>query len=136
MRQLVRKPLTWMVAGEVVVVAALVGVCWHLLAGQPITSSLPALIVPPTSPAAADPEPSFPADALAPPRPSAVPLLPGLNVDPRFWRNRLNALNGAEAELEALEWRIVRSAMDSMKRYLETVVLPSVERAETGGRKM
>ncbi len=136
MRQLIRQPLTWMVAGEVLVVAALVGVCWHLLAGQPIAPNLPALILPSSSPPAADAEASMPADGLAPPRPSAVPLLPGLNVDPMFWRKRLDALNRAEAEFEGLEWRIVRSAMDSMQRYIETVVLPSVQRAESGDRKM
>ena len=51
-------------------------------------------------------------------------------MDPAFWRTRLEALNGAEALFEALEWRIVHSAMDSMRRYIETVVLPSIERAE------
>lgn len=132
MRHLIRKPITWMVAAEVVVVAALVVASWYFLAGARPASELPALLLPSSSEPAGTAAP-VPPDALAPPQPSAVPLLPGLNVDPAFWRTRLEALNGAQAQFEELEWRIVRSAMDSMRRYIETVVLPSIERAESGG---
>jgi len=134
MRHLIRKPITWMVAAEVVVVAALVVASWYFLAGTRPASELPALLLPSSSEPAetAAPVPPVPPDALAPPQPSAVPLLPGLNVDPAFWRTRLEVLNGAQAQFEELEWRIVRSAMDSMRRYIETVVLPSIERAESG----
>ena len=129
MRHLIRKPIAWMVAAEIVVVAALVVASWYFLAGARPGSDLPALLLPSSS-EPADAEASVPPDALAPPEPSAVPLLPGLNVDPAFWRTRLEALNAAQAQFEALEWRIVQSAMDSMQRYIETVVLPSIERAE------
>ena len=131
MRHLIRKPITWMVAAEVVVVAALVVASWYFLAGTRPTSELPALHLPSSS-EPADTAARVPPNALAPPQPSAVPLLPGLNVDPAFWRTRLEVLNGAQAQFEELEWRIVRSAMDSMRRYIETVVLPSIERAESG----
>jgi hypothetical protein len=135
MRHLIRKPITWMVAAEIVVVAALVVASWYFLAGARPGSDLPALVLPSSSePARADAP--VPPDALAPPQPSSVPLLPGLNVDPEFWRTRLAALNGAQAQFEQLEWRIVHSAIDAMRRYIETVVLPSVERAESGARKI
>lgn len=135
MRHLIRKPITWMIAAEIVVVAALVVASWFFLAGARPGPDLPSLLLP-SSAAPPDATASVPPDALAPPEPSAVPLLPGLNVDPAFWRTRLAALNGAEAQFEELEWRIVHSAMDSMRRYIETVVLPSIERAESGTRKM
>ena len=135
MRQLIRKPITWMVAAEIVVVAALVVASWYFLAGARPGSDLPALLLPSSS-EPADSAPSVPPDALVPPQPSAVPLLPGLNIDPAFWRTRLEALNGAQAQFEQLEWRIVHSAMDAMRRYIETVVLPSIERAESGATKM
>ena len=135
MRHLIRKPITWMVAAEIVVVAALVVASWYVLAGARPGADLPALILPSSS-EPADAAASVPPDALAPPEPSAVPLLPGLNVDPAFWRTRLVALNGAQAQFEALEWRIVQSAMDSMQRYIETVVLPSIERAESIARSL
>ncbi|HET7467125.1 MAG TPA: hypothetical protein VFL29_10685 [Candidatus Dormibacteraeota bacterium] len=136
MRQLFRKPLTWMVAGEVVVVMALIGVGWHLLVTAPTASDVPALLLPGSGSPSDAPDASIPPDALVPPQPSGIPLLPGLNVDPAFWRRRLGELNGAQAQFEALEWRIIHSAMDSMRRYIETVVLPSIERAESGGRKV
>ncbi len=125
-----RKPLTWMVMGEICVVAALVGVTWQLVASHR-ASDLPALILPAASPPA-DTAAPVPADALAPRARSGVPLLPGLNVDPAFWQHRLEGLNGAEAQFEALEWRIVGSALDSMQRYIDSVVIPSVRRAESG----
>jgi hypothetical protein len=65
--------------------------------------------------------------------PGARGPLPGLNLDSRFWRTRLAELNRDQALLAQLEWRIVHSAMDAMKRYLETVVLPAVQRAEKSG---
>ena len=54
--------------------------------------------------------------------------------DPAFWRDRLLALNQAEAQFEALEWRIIHSAMDTVQRYVDSVVIPAIERAEKGGR--
>jgi hypothetical protein len=131
MRHLIRKPITWMVAAEIVVVAALVVASWYVLAGVRPGSDLQALLLPSSTPQA-DPAASVPPDALAPPQPAAIPLLPGLNVDPAFWRKRLEALNGAQAQFVELEWRVVHSAMDSMRRYIETVVLPSIKRAESG----
>jgi hypothetical protein len=130
MRRLFEKPLTWMVLAEVVVVIALVGVAWHMVAGVARTPTaplvLPAVTVTPDNTALPDVSP----DVLNPPGAATAPLLPGLNVDPAFWRVRLAALNGAEAQLEALEWRIVHSAMDTIKRYVDSVVVPAVERAE------
>lgn len=130
MQRLLRQPITWMVVAEICVVAALAGVSWELLAAHR-GSDLPALVLPAASPAT-DAEASVPAGALVPPSSSAVPLLPGLNVDPAFWQHRLEGLNGAEAQFEALEWRLVGSALDSMRRYIDTVVIPSVRRAEAG----
>jgi len=131
MRHLIRKPITWMVAAEIVVVAALVVASWYFLAGVRPSSDLQALLLPSSTPHA-DTAASIPPEALVPPQPSARPLLPGLNVDPAFWQKRLEALNGAQAQFVELEWRVVHSAMDSMRRYIETVVLPSIKRAETG----
>jgi hypothetical protein len=65
-------------------------------------------------------------------KPAPRPLLPGLNLDTRFWRNHLGQLNREQVILEQIEWRIVHNAMDVIRRYLETVVLPSVSRAERG----
>src|ERR1051326_1300723 len=134
MRGFVRKPLTWMVAAEVCVVVALLAVSWHMLAPQR-GAGLPALVLNGPAPAADTPA-TVPPDTLVPPSPAAVPLLPGLNVDPGFWQRRMQAMNGAEAQFEALEWRLVSSALDSLDRYVRSVVLPSVERAESGGRKV
>jgi hypothetical protein len=115
-----------MVLAEVVVVVALAGVAWHVVAGAARNPSAP-LVLPAVT---ATPDDTALPDVPNPPDTATVPLLPGLNVDPAFWRVRLAALNGAEAQVEALEWRIVHSAMDTIKRYVNSMVVPAVERAE------
>jgi len=130
MGRLLVKPLTWMVLAEIVVVAAFVGVAWHMVAGVTHNPVVP-LVLPPSTAAPDDASaPDVSPDLINPPDPGVAPLLPGLNVDPAFWRVRLAALNEAEAQVEALEWRIVHSAMDTVKRYVDSVVVPAVERAE------
>ena len=62
-------------------------------------------------------------------KPAPTPV-PGLNLDTNFWRLRLAELNHGEASFEALEWKLVHSAMDAAHRYVESVVLPSIARAE------
>src|SRR5439155_24104021 len=59
--------------------------------------------------------------------------IPGLNLNSTFWRARLAELNREQVGLAQLQWRLVHGAMDAMKRYVETVVLPAVRRAEQGG---
>jgi hypothetical protein len=78
--------------------------------------------------AGADATPSAARAAAA--RRSGRSPLPGLNIDSAFWRGRLGQLNRDQVFFEQLEWRIIHSAMDAVNRYLETVVLPSITRAE------
>lgn len=128
MLNLLRKPLPWMVLAECVVVMALVIVAWHMVAGASVPTVLLAPVASPS--ASGDPTDTVPADVAAQPTATAPPLLPGLNVDPNFWRLRLAELNGGEKSFEVLEWRIVHAAMEAAHRYLESVVLPAVARAE------
>ena len=127
MRNLVRKPLPWMVLAECAIVAALVMVAWHLVAAPPV-QEVPAAPAAPAPLQAGDAARPISADATA--RSPARSLLPGLNLDASFWRLRLAALNSGEAAFEALEWRLVHSAMNAAQRYVESVVLPSLARAE------
>ena len=130
MRRLVRSPLAWMAVAEVLVVGALIAVAWHVVAssGHPVSS--PAQLFAPGPTDDASPLPELP--AFNPVNPHGP--LPGLNVDPSFWRDRLAHLNEDQAYLEQLEWRIVRNAEDAIQRYLETVVLPAIQRAERAER--
>jgi hypothetical protein len=129
MRQIFRQPLTWMVVGEILVVATLVVVSWHVVSGATGRSDVPLVISQPDSSSDVS-APDVSPDVLAPPGATTAPLLPGLNIDPAFWRGRLAGLNQAEAQVEALEWRIVHSAMETVQRYVNSVVVPAVERAE------
>ena len=129
MRKLVRKPLPWMVLAECAIVAALVIVAWHLVTNAPPRVMQ---VIPAASPAAdaGNAGGQVPSGVKAKPKPSARPMPPGLNVDAVFWRMRLADLNRGQAAFEALEWRLVHSAMDSAKRYVEAVVIPAIARAE------
>jgi hypothetical protein len=132
MRNLFKNPLTWMILAESAVVAALILVAWHwIAAAQGVPSTALPLAV--SSPASAQ-DPATQASPVVPnPTTAVVRQLPGLNVDPGFWRSRLLDLNRDEAAFEVLEWRIVHSAMDTIQRYTESVVIPSVEAAARGG---
>jgi hypothetical protein len=123
----IRNPLTWMVIVELVVVSLLLVAAWNVVGAA-------------ARPALATPALQWPGSAAEPSRPGLPDLsgrksdqrgpLPGLNLDSSFWQQRLRLLNREQAYLEQLEWRIVHAAMDTIRRYLETVVLPSIQHAE------
>ena len=127
MRNLIRSPVTWMVLAEVVVVTLLVTLAWSAIASaaRPGLAS-PVLSTPASAADASSPLPDLPSIT----KPPASAPGPGLNVDPVFWFSRLQALNQDQVYFEQLEWRLVHSATLAAQRYLETVVLPSVQRAE------
>src|SRR4029077_6650232 len=129
MRNLFRKPLPWMVLAECAVVAALAMVAWHMIAGPPVRAKAapPSASTPLATP---DDGGQVSPDLASPSKPQASPAPPGLNVDAAFWRLRLAELNRGEAEFEALEWRIVHSAMATARRYIQTVVMPAITSAE------
>ena len=132
MRRLFKRPLTWMVIGECVVVVALIVVAWNVVSAATQGGGAAAVAQPSdtTAGAPATPSPGLPSIA----RPAARGQPPGLNLDSAFWRARLGQLNRDQVFFEQLEWRIIHSAMDAANRYMETVVLPSIARAERGGR--
>ena len=130
MRNLIRQPLTWMVIAECVVVAVLLMLVWNLVATS--ASHVGAAPIQAAVPPAQDSISPLP-DLPEPASPALRVQLPGLNLDPSFWRQRLGQLNREQVGLEQIEWRIVHGAMDAAQHYLETVVLPAVVRAERAG---
>jgi hypothetical protein len=127
MRNLLRQPLTWMVIAECIVVAVLVLLVWSLVASAATQHPVTAQVQTADSPAdSSTPSPAVPGVA----RSSARPQLPGLNLEAGFWRLRLGQLNRDQVTIEQLEWHLVHNAMDTMHRYLETVVLPAITTAE------
>jgi hypothetical protein len=127
MRNLFRTPLTWMVLAEIVVVGALIALAWNVMA--------PGVRPPVAMPGQSAPEGVASDDGAAPDLPTlALPgsrgPLPGLNVSPAFWRERLAELNRDEAWVVGLEWRLLHVARDAARDYLESVVLPAVRKAE------
>jgi hypothetical protein len=128
MRNLLRKPLTWIVIAECVVVGVLLVVVWNAVAASVTRHAVGAQV----QIAEASPQTSgspLP-DTAKVTRSAPKPQLPGLNLDSVFWRARLTQLNREQVILEQIEWRIVHNAMNVVHRYLETVVLPSISRAE------
>src|ERR1700682_3620545 len=105
MRNLVRKPLTWMILAECAVVATLVMVAWHLVTTPAVPQVPKPPGVAPSVPAGQAVGPVA-ADPLVQPKPPGRALLPGLNVDANFWRLRLAELNRDQTAFEQLEWRV------------------------------
>ena len=128
MRNLFRKPFTWIVIAECVIVGTLLVVAWNAVSTSWARHSVGEPVEAAEAPAktAITPLP----DVAKVTKPSPRQLLPGLNLDSAFWRARLSQLNREQVTLEQIEWRIVHNAMDVVHRYLETVVLPSITRAE------
>jgi hypothetical protein len=129
MGNFLRKPLTWMVIAECVVVTLLIVVVWNVVAAAAATQHEAAASPPAAETAAASPT-APPLDVTQGLGPAGPVQLPGLNLNAGFWRLRLGQLNSEQVTFEQLEWRLVHSAMDATEGYLETVVLPSITRAE------
>ena len=115
-----------MVVAEFVVVGALLVLAWNAI-GTPARQAV-------ALPGIAAPE-AAPEDTSLPDLPSATSQasrgpLPALNLSPAFWRERLAELNRDQAWAVAIEWRVIHSAMDAARAYVETVVLPAIRRAE------
>jgi hypothetical protein len=129
MRNLIRSPIAWLVVAEFVVVGALIVVAWDVIGGatRSVFASPPLNVSVATDTSL--PLPDIPETG----RPGPRGPLPGLNLESMFWRLRLQHLNGDQIVLEQLEWRIIHGAMDAVKRYLETVVLPAIQHAEHAG---
>ena len=133
MRNLIRTPLTWLVIAELLVVGVLIVLAWQLVASavRPASaaSSVPAVAPAADTGSSADsPLPDLPAIG----KPPAGPM-PGLNLDSEFWRARLAQLNQDQVFFERLEWQVVHTAIASMERYIQVVVVPAIQRAERGG---
>ena len=130
MLNLLRQPLFWMVTAEMVVVSVLIVLAWNFVgeAARPALAS-PLIQWPST---ASEPATSGLPD-LSNTRSDHRGPLPSLNLASGFWQQKLRELNRDQADFEQLEWRIVHSAMESLMRYLETVVLPSIRHAEHAG---
>lgn len=133
MPNLLRKPLPWIVICECAIVAALAIVAWHMVASSPPSPVFGVQAAAPTPPAGrpASAAPRMPAGNA---KAEVPPLLPGLNVDSSFWKGRLAELNRGESSFEQLEWKIVHAVMDAARRYVKSVVMPAVTRAERGSR--
>ncbi|HEV2027766.1 MAG TPA: hypothetical protein VGS16_04450 [Candidatus Dormibacteraeota bacterium] len=127
MRNLLRKPLTWMVIAECIVITLLIVVVWNMVAAaatqHPGVAAVQAIAAPAGQ--TISPLPDLTEAKRAAPGP-----LPGLNLNAAFWRLRLDRLNQDQVIFEQLEWRIVHNAMDAAQHYVETVVLPSITQAE------
>ncbi len=118
-----------MVIAECIVVTLLVAVVWSVVAAAAASQHAAVAAPQAVDTTAASPAAPLP-DVTQGARPGGPVQLPGLNLNAGFWRVRLAQLNSDQVTFEQLEWRLVHSAMDAMQGYLDTVVLPSITRAE------
>ena|SRR5487761_441911 len=132
MGRLLRQPLPWIVVSECVIVAALAMVAWQLVASPPSRQApgVQAAYSAAQSSEAAMPSSHGAAGQSGP----TLTGLSGLNVNASLWRSRLTDLNRGESAFQQIEWRLVHSAMNAARRYVESVVMPSLARAARGGR--
>ena len=132
---LLRHRLALVVAAEVLIVVASCAAAWHVwhsrqtgsraAAGQPPAAASPV----PTAPRSVDVPRAVP--GLSPPPARSGPT-PAIRTDGDFLRRQMRDLNHDQSALEGAQWRAVEAVIDAVRRYLQTVVLPAVERAERG----
>jgi hypothetical protein len=134
-----RPPLVWLVTAEAMLVAILGAVAWHVWQERSPAGPASAIAIPHA--AAPAPRGSSPPGAGAQPQPSAsspptatprAGPTPGIRTDADFLSRQLSELNRVEATFEDLEWRATRAIVDAIQRYVDGVVLPSIERSEQG----
>jgi hypothetical protein len=139
---LLRPPLVFLVLAEAALVAILGAVTWHVWQdrfgpGSAAVAAQPAGPLPATRPPATTTRrPGLPASpsplaSHLPPTPQAGPT-PGTRTDASFLSREMAELNRVEQTFEDLEWRVTKAVADGIERYLEGVVLPSIERGESG----
>jgi hypothetical protein len=125
--------MVWLALAEAVLVVHLAFLAWHVwqtrFAPVPPVAALPA---PPTPAAGPDTLPAPPSAPAA--RSPEIGPTPGLRTDRDFLTRQMVELNRVEATFEELEWRVSETFVNTIQRYLEGVVLPSIERSERGGR--
>jgi hypothetical protein len=136
MSTLLRRPLTWIVAGEVAIVTALVLAAWHVYESRSATPPVSATLHQPSRPQSPPPLPTTrPPLASASPgvsRSSPLPSpsgRPGLATDDAFLARQADALNRDQAAWERMQWSLVRTAIEQGRRYLDAVVVPAVVQA-------
>jgi hypothetical protein len=122
---------------EAALVAILGGVTWHVwqdrfAPGPAAVAALPAAPPPAaTSRRAGVPASPSPPVSTPPPAPRPGPA-PGLRTDADFLSREMAELNRVERTFEDLEWRATKAVVDGIQRYIDGVVLPSIERSESG----
>ncbi len=134
---LLRPPLVWLVLVEAALIAALGAVTWHVwqqrIAPAPAVVAEPA----PPHPAATSKRPgpiaASPGASPSPAAPSVGPT-PGIRTDAAFLSREMAELNRVEAAFEDLEWRVTKAVADGIQRYIEGVVLPSIDHGQ-GSRR-
>jgi hypothetical protein len=135
---LLRPPLVFLVLAEAALVALLGAVTWHVwqdrLGPGPAPTAVSALPAA-RPPVAAQHGPGLPASpsppmSTPPPTPRPGPT-PALRTDSSFLSRELGELNQVEQTFEDLEWRVTKAIVDGIQRYIEGVVLPTIERSES-----
>ena len=128
--QLVRRPLFWMITAEAVVVMVLLGAAWHFFDGYRHRASVASTVVA-KGPARSGSGPvSAPKISTPPPAGSPKPAHPAAPTPGVRLPFDITALNSDAASWERQEERLATALTRALRAYLETVVVPAVERAE------
>jgi len=123
---LLKRPLTWLVAAEIIVMLAFFALAWHLL--QTPSRALPPLALPRPL-ATPSPARSDSVGAAVQPSPRPTPQA-ALATDLPTWIAQLGFINRDQAAWQKAEWNLLQAAVKAIRDYMEKVVLPAIRRAE------
>jgi len=137
---LFRPPIVWFAAAEAALIAVLGALAWHVWidwTAPPAPTAGGQVAAAPLAPPAALPAPPAGAGPIQPAASPAAPRVgptPGIRTDSEFLSRQLTELNRVEATFEDLEWRVTKAIADAIQRYVQGVVLPSIDRSEASSR--
>jgi hypothetical protein len=133
-----RPPLVLLVLAEAALIAILGAVAWHVWQDRFAPGPAAVAALPAPAPIATRYRPGPPATPSPPSPISTTPAAPqvgptpGVRTDASFLSRMLVELNQVERTFEDLEWRVTKAIVDGVQRYIEGVVLPTIEHSESG----
>lgn len=128
LRTRLRRPMTWMVVIEILLVAGLLYAAWRIWDDRqhPPSSAGAPLAAAPANPT---PHPGSRHPAVTIPSPPTSPGTTAAGRDPDVMRQQMQLVASRQAAMERIQWQLVDTATRWAVRYLDEVMASSVQAA-------
>ncbi|MGH7883453.1 MAG: hypothetical protein ACREN8_11225 [Candidatus Dormibacteraceae bacterium] len=129
-----RRPFTWMVIAEVVLVTACLVASWRIWQDRQLVNSSPGMAIGFPSEHSNTPShrrPDLPETSPVP-TPESTPI-PSSDIDSNLSWQLIQGMNSQEAAMESGQWQLVGAINQWLKQYFDKVLQPKIDKAESAG---